>query len=244
MAVKLLIAEDEDTIRNGMEKYIRLHTDRFSKVYTAKNGQEAVDIIFQYRPEVMLLDIQMPQKSGLEVMKEAKEGGVLPVTVILSGYDEFRYAQQALRFGARDYMLKPSRSTDILRQLLGIADEIEGKQENTPVGDGDYPQIVNRAREYIEEYYAEEITLQRAADVAGISPGYLSSLFSQYFECGFVDYLNKIRIEHACDYLRQNYFKTYEIAYKVGYRDEKYFARVFKRVTGMSPSEYRKRQGQ
>lgn len=243
MAVKLLIAEDEDTIRNGMEKYIRLHTDRFSKIYTAKNGQEAIDIIFQYRPEVMLLDIQMPKKSGLDVMKEAKEGGVFPETIILSGYDEFRYAQQALRFGARDYMLKPSRSTEILKQLLDVVDEIEGKTEKFPKLSGNYPQAVNKAKEYVEEYYAEEMTLQRVADVVGISPGYLSTLFSQYLDCGFVDYLNKIRVEHACDYLRQSYFKTYEIAYKVGFRDEKYFARVFKKATGMSPSEYRKKQG-
>lgn len=239
MAVKLLIAEDEDTIRNGMEKYIRMHTDRFSAIYTAKNGQEAIDIIFQYRPEVMLLDIQMPVKSGLEVMKEAKEGGVLPDTIILSGYDEFSYAQQALKFGAKDYMLKPSRSTDILKQLLIRADEIDGAVAVSDL-DESYPKAVSRAREYIEEHYAQELTLQTVADVVGISPGYLSTLFSRYFKCGFVDYLNKIRIEHACYYLKQDYFKSYEIAYKVGYRDEKYFARVFKKVRGMSPSEYRK----
>lgn len=246
MGLKLLIAEDEAAIRNGMEKYIRLHTERFSKIYTAKNGQEAVDIIFQYRPEVMLLDIQMPKKSGLDVMKEAKEGDVFPETIILSGYDEFRYAQQALRFGARDYMLKPSRSTDILKKLLEIADELEGfggGGEKISDLSGDCPQAVNRAKEYMEEHYTEEMTLQKVADVAGISPGYLSTLFSQYLDCCFVDYLNKIRIEHACDYLRQSYFKTYEIAYKSGYRDEKYFARVFKKVTGMSPGEYRKKQG-
>lgn len=217
--------------------------NRFSKIYTAKNGQEAVDIIFQYRPEVMLLDIQMPKKGGLEVMKEAKEGGVCPETIILSGYDEFSYAQQAIRYGARDYMLKPCRSTDILKKLLDIADEIEGfggGGERIPDLGGDCPQAVSRAKEYIEEHYAEEITLQKVANVVGISPGYLSTLFAQYLGCGFVDHLIKIRVEHACDYLRQNYFKTYEIAYKIGYRDEKYFARVFKKVTGMSPGEYRK----
>lgn len=243
MAVKLLIAEDESAIRNGMEKYIMLHTDRFSKIYTAKNGEEAIDIIFRHRPEVMLLDVQMPKKSGLEVMREAKEGGVLPETIILSGYDEFKYAQQALRYGARDYMLKPSRSTDILKRLLSIAEELEAGQETLSEIDEGLPQVVSRAKEYVEENYAEELTLQAVAEVVGISSGYLSTLFSQYFECKFVDYLNEIRIAHACDYLKQSYLKSYEIAYKVGYRDEKYFARVFKKTTGMSPGEYRKKQG-
>lgn len=97
--MKLLIAEDEDMIRSGMEKYIRLHTDRFEKIYLARNGQEALDIIFQYEPEIMLLDVQMPVLTGIEVMQEAKRAKRLPKTIILSGYDEFKYAQQALRMG-------------------------------------------------------------------------------------------------------------------------------------------------
>jgi len=55
-----------------------------------------------------------------------------------------------------------------------------------------------------------------------------------------IDYLNEVRIDHACVYLGQNFFKTYEIVYKVGFRDEKYFSKVFRKVMGMSPSEYKK----
>lgn len=92
----------------------------------------------------------------------------------------------------------------------------------------------------MEEYYNEELTLQRVADVVGISPGYLSTIFSQHLGTGFIDYLNRVRIEHACAYLKQNYFKTYEIAYKVGFQDEKYFTRVFKKIKGVTPSEYKR----
>ncbi|EET59125.1 transcriptional regulator, AraC family [Marvinbryantia formatexigens DSM 14469] len=237
--MRLLIAEDEDTIRNGMEKYIRLHTDRFEQIYLARNGQEAIDIIFEKHPEIMLLDIQMPGKDGIDVMKETKGAGILPATIILSGYEEFKYAQQAVRYGARCYMLKPSRSSDILKQIMEIADEIAGvvqvhEEENASFG------AVSRAREYVEEHYSEELTLQRVADVAGISPGYLSTSFPQVCGKGFVDYLNQVRIEHACAYLKQKYFKTYEIAYKVGFKDEKYFTRVFKKLMGMTPNEYKK----
>lgn len=92
----------------------------------------------------------------------------------------------------------------------------------------------------MEEHYYENLMLADVAQKVGISAGYLSTLFQRQMAKGFVDYLNEIRVEHACAYLRQNYLKTYEIAYKVGYRDEKYFSRVFKKIKGQSPSEYRK----
>lgn len=190
MGIKILIADDEDTIRNGIAKYIQLHTERFDKILLAANGQEAVDIIFRDKPDILFLDVQMPLLTGIEVMQEAKRAGILPYTMILSAYDEFKYCQQA--------------------------------------------------KEYVEEHYYENLMLSDVAQKVGISAGYLSTLFQKQVAKGFVDYLNEVRIEHACTYLRQNYLKTYEIAYRVGFKDEKYFSRVFKKIRGQSPSEYRK----
>ncbi len=240
MPVKLLIADDEDVIRNGLAKYIELHTDRFEKIYLAENGLTAIDFILRYRPELLLLDIQMPLKNGLEVMKEAKNAGIHPVTVILSGHDDFKYAQQAVRYGVKDYLLKPCRSSDILKKLNELADELDGLPPGRPEEkDAVRNPAVHKAVEYMREHYDENLTAQQVADVAGITAGYLSTLFTQHLGCGFVEYLNEIRIEYACTYLQQNFLKNYEIAYRVGFKDEKYFSRVFKKVKGMSPSEYR-----
>ena len=90
------------------------------------------------------------------------------------------------------------------------------------------------------ENYFENLTLVNVAQKVGITAGYLSTLFLQKVDKGFVDYLNELRIDHACTYLQQDYLKTYEIAYKVGFNDEKYFSKVFKKIIGQSPSEYRK----
>ncbi len=106
MQLKLLIADDEDIIRKGIVKYIALHTERFL-IYEAENGQEAIDLLMKYQPDIMLLDIQMPLKDGIEVMQAAKNAGLHPITIILSGYDEFKYAQQGIRYGAKEYLLKP-----------------------------------------------------------------------------------------------------------------------------------------
>ena len=240
MSVKLLIADDEDVIRRGVTKYIQLHTDRFDKIYEAENGQRAIELMLQYQPDIMLLDVQMPLKSGLDVMKEAERAGLNPVVVILSGYDEFKYAQQAIRYGAKEYLLKPTRGADILKCLNQLADEyLEKEPKETEDDMIQSNQLIRRAEEYIAEHYMENITLNGLAETIGISSGYLSTLFPQTLHCGFVDYLNKVRIERACVYLEQNYFKTYEIAYRVGFNDEKYFSKVFKKIKGMTPREYR-----
>ena len=242
MGLKLLIADDEDTISRGMAKYIRLHSDRFDRVYEAENGQEALDILLSMQPDMLLLDVQMPLRTGLEVMEESSRAGLHPVTVILSGYDEFKYAQQAIRHGAKEYLLKPVRAADILECLNLLADESFGKEsaagEEMEAEQSNH--FVKIAENYIAEHYAEELSLADVAEKVGISGGYLSTLFSRHLNCKFVDHLNKIRIERACIYLKQNYLKTYEIAYKVGFRDEKYFSKVFKKIKGISPKDYRK----
>lgn len=238
MALKLLIADDEDIIRRGVAKYLKLHTERFEPIYEAENGLEAIDLILKYQPDILLLDVQMPMKTGIDVMKEVKKSGLTPIVIILSGYEEFQYAQQAVRLGAKEYLLKPIRAKDILECLNRLADEYIGsegeKEENTAEN-----QLVKDAEDYISEHYMEAVSLKDIADNLGVSKCYVSTLFTQNKQCGFVDFLNQVRIERACGYLEQNYFKVYEIAYKVGFRDEKYFSKVFRKIKGVTPKEYR-----
>ena len=238
--MKLLIADDEDSIRNGIVKYVQLHTDRFDSVLAARNGQEAVDIIYRDRPQIMCLDIQMPVLSGIEVMEEASRTGLLPYTIVLSGYGEFEYCQRALRYGAKDYLLKPVRSSDILNMLITAADSIEGVPEEAPEEAIDKNNVVERAVGYMQDNYYKNLRLNDVAEKVGISAGYLSTLISRNKDRVFVDLLNEIRIERACTYLEQGTLKTYEIAYKVGFQDEKYFSKVFKKIMGMTPAEYRR----
>lgn len=240
MQLKLLIADDEDIIRRGIAKYIILHTERFA-VYEADNGQEAIDLMMKYHPDMLLLDVQMPLKNGIDVMQAAKNAGLNPVTIILSGYDEFKYAQQAIRYGAKEYLLKPLRASDILKCLNDMADKYIGTMENDiSIDEAEQTNyFIEIAKEFIGEHYTENISLTDVAEAAGISSGYLSTMFTQHEKCGFVDYLNKVRIERACCYLEQKELKNYEIAYKTGFRDEKYFSKVFKKIMGMTPREYR-----
>jgi len=240
--MRLLIAEDEEKIRNSIENHIRSNTSCFDEIITASNGQMAIDLIIQLRPQIMLLDIQMPVKDGLAVMREATQAGICPRTVILSGHGEFAYAQQALRLGAVDYLLKPCRASEILQRLEDLArqeflESAGAREAQEAQGNA----MVRQAIAYMERHYPENISLSIVAEAIGISPNYLSTLFTRTEQGGFVDQLNKIRIDRALNYFQDGGIKTYEVAYKVGFRDEKYFSIVFKKLVGMSPSEYRRK---
>ncbi len=241
--MRLLIAEDEDAIRESIEKYIRAHTELIDEIYTAVNGGQAIDVILRRRPQIMLLDIQMPLKDGLSVMREALAANACPRTVIMSGHDQFSYAQQALRCGAVDYLLKPCRAAEILATVENLAREVLAEAGSAPSAGEEKRQtrgIVDKALEYMEEHFHENLTLSLVAEKIGISPNYLSALFGKTASAGFADKLNQIRIDRACDYFAAGGIRSYEVAYKVGFKDEKYFSSVFKKLKGMSPSEYKK----
>ncbi len=195
---KLLIVEDEDNIRTGIETYVRLNSKRIGTIYTAENGTEALDLIYKYKPDLMITDVQMPYMDGLTVMKEAKAAGICPKTIILSGYDEFQYAQKAVRYGAVDYLLKPCRQIEILKkieELLGDLTDDSESELNGKSNEKHQNRLVESAMEYINENYMKDLNLTSVSNQVGVTTGYLSTLFTQTLNLGFVDYLNKVRIE-------------------------------------------------
>ncbi|MDD2968844.1 MAG: response regulator [Lachnospiraceae bacterium] len=237
---KLLIVDDEAKIRNGIYTYISHNAAWLGEIYQAENGEEALKIIYKYEPDMMLLDVQMPIKDGFDVMEEAVKSGVCPKTIILTGHDEFKYAQKALRLGAVDYILKPCRPGDIVQKMKEILSITEVVEPDTDQDKEDVNPIIDAAKKYIMDHYDQTLSLAEVADKVKVTPPYLSTLFTRYENCGFIDYLNQFRVERAKMFLHDYGLKTYEVAYKVGFQDEKYFSRVFKRITGKSPSEYRK----
>lgn len=93
---------------------------------------------------------------------------------------------------------------------------------------------------FIDERYADEISLESIASEVFITPGYVSILFKQVLGVNFVDYLQKVRSKKACQLLADVRLKIYDVSCKVGYKDEKYFSQVFRKNIGMTPSQYRR----
>ena len=103
-----------------------------------------------------------------------------------------------------------------------------------------YGSVIQSAKEYIEKNFSNgELSLNRIAAYIGVSPSYFSSIFKQETGQSFVEYLTKLRIDKACELLRCTTLRTSEIGERVGYNDPHYFSATFKKVTGVSPKDYK-----
>ena len=121
--MKILIADDERTIREGLCKAIDWPSYGFHEILEASDGKEACQSIKTYRPDVALLDIRMPEMTGLEVLAAFCGDKEAPRFILLSGYGEFDYAREALRYGALDYLLKPCSMEEVICAVLKAVKE-------------------------------------------------------------------------------------------------------------------------
>jgi two-component system response regulator YesN len=344
----VLIVDDEVMIKRSLTKLINGSRHGFQVGGEAEDGSEALVLCERLKPDLIITDISMPVMDGLELIEEIRSRGQETEIVILSGYDDFGYAQQAMRYGIMDYVLKPLRQeqlegilaksaikldskgrshqergrrlwecrstaalvaehlwmvrepealgllTDYSHQLLGSGltltacrEQLEdtlalaetelvvqsgGKVTELPkpllslaaAMDGlllragelteayveqirqmrnwGQHQGIRKAIEYIETHYANEyLSLSHAANEAGMSDSYFSRCFKEELGLSFIDYMIKLRMEKAKELLQAADSKTYEVAYAVGYSDYPHFSKSFKKYSGLSPNEYKKR---
>ncbi len=107
VSIRVLLADDEAAIRNGLRNAVPWENYHAQVIAAVSNGQEALDMINKYKPDIVIIDIKMPQIDGLEVIRRVKVSGSSCRFLILSGYDDFSLAQKAIRYGANGYFLKP-----------------------------------------------------------------------------------------------------------------------------------------
>jgi two-component system response regulator YesN len=124
---KLLIVEDEAEVRNGIRNNIDWGSMGFEVIAEAGNGREALDIIENSKPDVVITDITMPIMDGLELSYILKEEYPTIRTIILTGYDDFKFAQRAIKYGVSDYLLKPVLPEDLSKLMLRIKNEIDSE---------------------------------------------------------------------------------------------------------------------
>ncbi len=245
----VIIAEDEYRIRDNLAKKIPSINPLFFIAGTAVNGKQALDMIIEKAPNLLITDIKMPVMDGLELIEELYlTHPDLPV-VILSGYDDFSYAKKAIHFGVKDYILKPSSREELTSLLSRMEILLSGNQETLCQSEYIYnsetavSELCTQLTEFLKNNFTENIAISELAENFKINPTYMSRIFKQNTGRTPSRYLTELRINRAKRLLTDSdELEIKEISINLGFEDQGYFSRLFKKETGTSPAEFRKKQ--
>ena len=238
----VFIADDEVWIARGLQKLIEKTGLEVSVVGTASDGIAAKQGIAALKPDLVFSDIRMPGLTGLELLKLLPELSPRTRLVLISGYAEFSYAQEAVKSHAYDYLLKPIREEEVSRILGTLCPRKQDleRRGQAPKGQVQPERTIDSVTAEIQNRFAEDLSLNELAERYSLSPGRLSTMIKEELGMNFSDLLTSLRIQKAKELLLDSRLSIQEIGEAVGYRDYFYFTKVFKRAEGISPSKYRK----
>lgn len=172
---KVLIADDEQLERKALKHIIQTNMPLLEVVGQAKNGDEALELAQEYSPDIILLDIKMPGKTGLEAAQQIMRLNPETRIIIITAFDIFEYAQKALHIGTCEYLLKPVRSKDLLAVLHKCVKDIENQfvKENNKT-----KEQLDHVKPYMESSFVYDLVnghiigrkeLKKRIDVLGIN---------------------------------------------------------------------------
>lgn len=245
MKYKLLIAEDIPEERTALCNTLQKHLGTQFTILPAQDGIEALQLYHQENPGIVILNIEMPGCTGLEVARVIRETDRHCPIFFISDFDSFSYARQAISLRAMDYILKPYDEAALIRSIRSVIQETHPASDVPPQDLPDDPEgirisLVRRdIAAYIANHYTEELSMKNAAHAMNYSDAYFCKLFKQCFHVNFSTYLNEYRIEKARALMQNPRINIKDISIACGYSDPNYFTRVFKRLTGLTPTEYR-----
>ena len=228
----ILIIEDEERSREALIRKIRQYLGNGIEVDVAGNGLKGVKRAMVLHPDLIFMDVEMPVMDGLEASVIINRQLSTARIVFLTAYDKFQYVVEAMRSGAKDYLLKPVQENELPRILdvdIGKSSEKESR-----------PETFETALDvWLEHHYAENLNMEVAATAVGMTTPYFSKKVKAVTGVNFSEHLANRRMDRAKEYLRTTELPIAEISAKVGYVDSRHFTKVFKKRTGMTPGSYR-----
>lgn len=253
---QVMIVDDEPGILEKLTSFVHQADPDFHVVAKALGAEDALFSLGVTKPDLMITDIKMPVTDGLTLLRLMRENRWDGYAAIITGYNDFTYAQQAIRLDVFEYLLKPVFPEDIEAFLQRIKERLNRDQlkidklrseieasfqsKNSDAADDcRLPSYIGQAKAYIKEHYAEPLTLTQVAKIVSVNPVYLSSRFAKHCGQNFLEYLTHYRITKAKDLLEHSNLQIQEVAERVGYADIAYFSRIFRRECGITPSHYR-----
>jgi len=247
---KVVIVDDEYYFRKALMNNIEWDENGFVVVGDANNGKDAFDLICREKPDIAVLDINMPEMDGLMLIEKLTEAGVECKYIIISGYDDFRYAQQAIVLGVSEYILKPVDYDCFLESLLKLKRVIEGREQESIIITNQNNEMTNydvtshgsvtsRVEHMIKNNYTDPaLTNTSIARALHLNYSYICYCFKRDTHSTINDYISKMRIDRAKQMFREGYVNITHVAQEVGFTNIGYFSRRFKQTTGQTPSKY------
>ena len=263
--IRLLIADDEKLEREALAEMVARRFEHEVVLELAENGRKAADTAVLWGADLILMDIEMPGMSGLDAARAVLAQRPGCRVIFVTAYSLFQYAHEAVHLGACDYLLKPVDPDELEASIRRAMRQVEAERKleelatakalpepqdagAAPVEDAadeDSPaaMVMAQVRRYLEDNYMFDLSLDSVGEILHISPAYLSAQFKKYQKMNFLDCLTELRINAAKELLADPLRSTAEVASMVGYDDSSYFARAFKKRTGMTPTQYRRQAG-
>jgi len=236
---KILIVDDEKFIRNGISAILSNSFGDTIVVELAKNGKEALEILKKDEFHLVITDINMPFINGIDLIKECRAFNKKAEIIVISGYDEFEYARQCMKYGVKNYLLKPVNDVELI-ELIKENMEIE---EISVVEDSHQVKLdhiyIEKAKTYIENNYFRDINMAVVSNYVSLNYSYFSSVFNKIVGMNFSDYLNFVRVQKSKILLKNIDYKIHEISDMVGYKNSKHFTKNFKKFEKITPIEFR-----
>ena len=249
--IKVLVVDDEALVRRGIVMETDWSALGCMVVGEASNGLEGIELVHKYNPELIICDIRMPKMDGLEMMKQLRQEGCKARVIYLTAYGEFEYAREALIIEAADYLLKPFEDGELeqaVERVMNIMHSnkekfgAESEQVILSLSKGDKSKYVMEALYYIRDHVGDpDLCVGDIAEDLEISESHLSHVFKKETSNTINAYITRYRVREAMRLLSDCRVKVYTVAEQVGYRDITYFSTVFKKMTGVNPSEYQDR---
>ena len=239
----VLIVDDESYMVEYMKNLVDWKSYGFDQVLTARGGGLARDLLIKHRPELLITDIKMPKISGLDLSRLIDENRYQTRVIIISGYSDFEYAKQALRYRVSEYLVKPVLREDLeeaLERILPGSTKGGERGESEEQGPSrDKYAAVSSVKAYIHENYSQDLSLDALGDAVNLHPVYLSRIFKEVTDVNLSAYIADVRMQKAAKLLAETDLKVHEVMDKLGYRKRQHFTKLFKEKYGMTPKEYR-----
>lgn len=239
---RYVVIEDEDLICKNIIQKIESLGLNLRLEGQAEDGEKGLTLIDEQNPHIVFTDIKMPVMDGLMLSKELFFAYPQIKIIIISGYDDFQFAKQALQYGVSDFLLKPIDVDELRSSLfrtLAVLDANHKNNASTPTSNLTKKEIADYVELFIKENYQGNITLNEIADSLGFTPDYISKTFKKEKNTTPIKFITKLRINEAKQLLLNTTHDISLISQTIGYTDQFYFSRVFKAQTNLYPSEYR-----